>query len=284
MTVKTVRGHSPGGEWVYAEWRPAALARWVDRLWAFRGPTADRFKRVFPNGCVELLLNFAEPYRFAGDGSILDGAWISGPASSALVVEQPPFQDCMAARLRPAGARALAARPMSELAEPSIQLAELVGREAGELRERCAEAGLEPRLRLLAEWLRARIERSAGSTPAGEPVASWVLGELVASRGAAPIATLRREAGFSKRRMLTTFRDHVGLTPKRYARILRFHHALRVLQDAPADKRLVELAHDAFFYDQPHMNAEFRALGGVTPSQFLRARHPVGDGSTAADR
>lgn len=43
------------------------------------------------------------------------------------------------------------------------------------------------------------------------------------------------------------------------------------------------MALDACFYDQPHMNAEFRALAGVTPREFLATRHPVGDGSTASD-
>jgi AraC-like DNA-binding protein len=37
------------------------------------------------------------------------------------------------------------------------------------------------------------------------------------------------------------------------------------------------------FYDQPHLTAEFRTLAGMTPRQFLSARHPVGDGSTAAE-
>ena len=104
------------------------------------------------------------------------------------------------------------------------------------------------------------------------------------SHGATSIATLQRETGLSKRRLLGLFRDRVGLTPKVYARVLRFRHLTGLLQAAPPDARLTSLAFEAAFYDQPHMNAEFRALAGITPRAFLASRHPVGDGATVADR
>jgi AraC-like DNA-binding protein len=35
---------------------------------------------------------------------------------------------------------------------------------------------------------------------------------------------------------------------------------------------LSQVALDAGYYDQPHMNAEFREMAGLTPRQFLAAR------------
>jgi AraC-like DNA-binding protein len=86
----------------------------------------------------------------------------------------------------------------------------------------------------------------------------------------------------SKARLAGRFREQVGLTPKLYARVVRFHQTLGILQSG-GPGRLTDVALDGQFYDQPHMNAEFRALGGLTPREFLAARHPVGDGSTAND-
>ncbi|PRQ08199.1 helix-turn-helix transcriptional regulator [Enhygromyxa salina] len=265
-----------GAAWEYAWARPEGLRPWVDHQWAFRGPTVNRFKRVFPNGCVELIINFAEPYRT--DGFIHDSVVVSGLSTAPLVIEQPAAQDVIAARLTPAGARALLGLPMEELAHRHVALGDLLGPVASELRDRCAGLEVEDRLRLLAAWLRARLQ------PHPRDAAAWMVDALVESRGCASIEALRNHAGFSKRRVLASFRDQVGLTPKRYARVLRFRHALTTLQGVAPDTRLIEVAHAAGFYDQAHMNAEFRALGGVTPSTFLRARHPVGDGSTAADR
>ena len=108
------------------------------------------------------------------------------------------------------------------------------------------------------------------------------LAQLDASRGTIPIAALRERTGLSKARLVETFRDQVGLPPKLYGRVVRFRQALALLQRA-GSTRLTDVALDACFYDQPHMNAEFRALAGVTPREFLATRHPVGDGSTASD-
>jgi len=108
------------------------------------------------------------------------------------------------------------------------------------------------------------------------------MSRLDASGGTVPIAALRAHTGLSKARLVAAFRDQVGLTPKRYARVVRFHRTLGLLQ-AGGEDRLAEVALAGHFYDQPHMNAEFRTLGGITPRAFLAARHPVGDGSTASD-
>jgi AraC-like DNA-binding protein len=111
---------------------------------------------------------------------------------------------------------------------------------------------------------------------------AWAVAQLDASGGTAPIAALRERMGLSKTRLVEGFRDQVGLTPKLYGRIVRFHRVLGQLQ-AAGPARLTDVALDAQYYDQAHMNAEFRALGGVTPRTFLAARHPVGDGSTICE-
>jgi AraC-like DNA-binding protein len=111
---------------------------------------------------------------------------------------------------------------------------------------------------------------------------AWAVSRLDDSGGTVPIRELRAHVGMSKARLAGLFRDQVGLTPKLYARVVRFHQTLGMLQDG-GPGRLTDVALAASYYDQPHMNAEFRVLGGVTPSEFLAARHPVGDGSTAND-
>jgi AraC-like DNA-binding protein len=134
------------------------------------------------------------------------------------------------------------------------------------------------RFRVVAQWIGERFVRTHGMDKA----VAWAVAQLATSGGAIPIAELRERTGLSKARLVEAFRDQVGLAPKLYGRIVRFRQTLGRLQNA-GTVRLTDLALDAQYYDQPHMNAGFRALGGVTPRAFLAARHPVGDGSTASD-
>jgi len=64
----------------------------------------------------------------------------------------------------------------------------------------------------------------------------------------------------------------MGLTPKLYARIVRFRRAMAEIE-TPAP--LADVASACGYYDQPHMNAEFRALAGFTPRRLRAAsRYP----------
>jgi AraC-like DNA-binding protein len=59
------------------------------------------------------------------------------------------------------------------------------------------------------------------------------------------------------------------MSPKRYARLMRFRSLLASLRHAPADA-LGLLALEAGYSDQAHMTREFRAFAGVTPLQYLQ--------------
>ena len=281
MRLETVRGVMPRGSWTYSRWSPPALAGLVDHVWAYAGPTSHRRKRVLPNGRVELLINFSDPYRildYRGADSCRI-AWLGGPQVGPAILEQPPWQDVMGVRLLPAGAYGLLARPMRDVVGLSVDLADLVGPAAAELAERCDGAvSVAARFRIVAAWIAGRLAQHRGMDEA----LAWAVSRLDETGGTVPISTLRTHVGMSKARLAGLFREQVGLTPKLYARVVRFHQTLTLLQHG-GPGRLTDVALDARYYDQPHMNAEFRALGGLTPSEFLAARHPVGDGSTAAD-
>src|SRR5262249_31745479 len=218
MAIETVRGTAPGGAWSYSSWRPPHLAGLIDHLWAYSGLTSHRRKRIFPNGWVELLVNFGEPYRLVegGGSELCRSAWIGGPQLGPMVIEQPAYQYVLGVRLRPAGAYAVVARPMREVVGLSVDLADLVGPAAHELAARLEAAdSIAARFGIAAEWVGRRFARTHGISEA----VAWAVGQLDASCGAIPIGALRERTGLSKTRLVEAFRDQVGLAPKLYGRV-----------------------------------------------------------------
>lgn len=275
MGIVTRRVESHLGCWTQSRWSPPHLAGLVEAFWYFEGATTFPRERVFPNGMFELIVHFGEPYR------VVEGRWtgrcptacFGGLESSAWVVEAPASSPpVLGVRMHPAGAYALLANPLSEVAGLTVDLQDLVGRASGELIERChgAVSG-EERLRRAVDWVTGRMARSPGTDPA----IAWVAAEIERREGAVSIAGLRDRAGISKTRLATSFRDQIGVAPKQYARILRFRRVLGMVQagvGALADVALADVALAAGYYDQPHMNAEFRELSGFSPREFLAAR------------
>ncbi|MGW0838932.1 helix-turn-helix domain-containing protein [Streptomyces sp. NPDC002787] len=126
------------------------------------------------------------------------------------------------------------------------------------------------RFDLLDTALLARLAR--GPEPAPEVGHAWRL--LAGSAGARPIARIADEVGWSQGYLIRRFTQQIGLTPKASARVLRFRHAVAMLGHGAAS--LTEISAACGFYDQAHLNREFRAIAGTTPGQMAAARRVEG--------
>ena len=80
-------------------------------------------------------------------------------------------------------------------------------------------------------------------------------------------------------RELNPRRPHVGVTPKRVARIYRFARLILSV-DARRPVDWPGLAHTAGYFDQAHFSREFKDFTGHTPAQYLalRRRFPAEPG------
>lgn len=85
------------------------------------------------------------------------------------------------------------------------------------------------------------------------------------SRGHLPIRELIRASGIGRSRFERSFLDYVGVTPKLFARLVRFDYALRLRAANPA-LSWIAISHAAEYFDQNHLVKEFKAMTGQPPS------------------
>ena len=75
--------------------------------------------------------------------------------------------------------------------------------------------------------------------------------------------------------LATTFREHVGIPPKRLARLLRFSHAVELMLSCP-QATVGEVAAACGYYDQAHLDRDFREFAATTPTAYAAdPREPV---------
>jgi AraC-like DNA-binding protein len=189
-------------------------------------------------------------------------SFVSGlHAAPAFVEPGDSSWSCIELRLTPVAAHRILGLPMHELANTSVPL-ELLVNGAGELNDRMRDTESWPERFALVESLLCR--RLADSQASREIEWSWH--ELRRTAGRAPIGVLAGELGWSHRRLIARFREQVGLAPKAVARVMRFDHAVRELRSP--GRGLAEIAFDCGYFDQAHLNRDFRALAGTTPTAF----------------
>jgi AraC-like DNA-binding protein len=195
------------------------------------------------------------------------GSFVAGLTDGPVLVEHGGSARCLQVDLAPLAARRLLGLPMSELANRSVALEDVLGRPAGELVERVAAApSWADGFALVDRALMARLEEA----PPADPGVAWSLGRLAGSGGATPIGELVRELGWSHRRLIARFRDAVGLPPKLVARIVRFERLGGILA-AEAGVDMARAAAECGFFDQAHLAREVRDLAGVTPTELRAA-------------
>jgi AraC-like DNA-binding protein len=102
---------------------------------------------------------------------------------------------------------------------------------------------------------------------------------LAASYGTVPVGALSDAAGVSGNHLAAQFKSHVGVTPKRVARIYRFARLI-VSVDALRPVDWPWLAQTAGYFDQAHFGREFKDFTGLTPTEYLalRRRFPAEPG------
>jgi len=231
---------------------------------------APRREHVLPTGRMHLVVRLADdPLRlFCSDddhsGRTSSTAVVGGARASYYIREVSRPLCSVGATLLPGAAFVLFGARADELATRHTPLEDLWG--AGEvslLRERLASARSHAgRLDVFEAALAARLPRVHGLHPA----VAQALDDLRVSR---PVHEAVQRSGYSHRALVDLFSGAVGLTPKRYARVRRFHRALQ--RASRHDAPWVDVATGLGYSDQAHFVREFHEFAGVTPSRYRRA-------------
>lgn len=257
---------------MYLQRRPAPpLDAVVACLWASeRGALVHARERILPSGCdnVVIALHEAPLRRFADiddrRGNSIGNALWQGVHDAPVLRDTSAPACVVGISFRAGGGAALAGVPMGDLAGRTLALDALWGSAVARLRDRLQHAsGAVARLDLLEDWLLQRLAGVHGN----DPVVAQALALFAQAPTRARVESVRLATGCSPQRFIARFRDAVGLSPKRYARVLRFHTLVQRL-GAGRELSLAELALDAGYVDQSHLSNEFRRLGGLTPSAY----------------
>ena len=266
---------SPAG-WELAYRAPnPALRGYLHDYCGYREQTPQPLaRRELPHGGITLAVNLGAPLLIERAPY---ASFVAGLHDAAVITEHQGSQYGIELRLTPIGGYTMFGTPMRELTNAVVDLGTLLGPGGDTLVDRLAGTpGWAARFALLDDYLMRRFANG----PVASPEVVWAWRQLSRSGGALPVGALSAEIGWSHRHFVSRFREQIGLAPKALARVLRFRRALTLLGGAVPDP-WARIAVECGYSDQAHLNREFRALAGRTPTALLAARLP-GFGGIAA--
>lgn len=166
--------------------------------------------------------------------------------------------------------RAIIRTPLSEFRESTLPLADLGDAQLLALEDALGAARcVETIVGLLDNFLLAALRDRQRSSSAVDALVA----RIQRDHGATPIMGWAREAGVDSRSLERGFCAELGMTPKQYARVMRFKRHYHALISGGKKTLSADLEGYA---DQSHFNREFRHFTGVAPRTKLAGRMTQG--------
>jgi AraC-like DNA-binding protein len=264
---------------------PPPLVGLVDFFWSLRDAPSHSRECVIPSGTLELVINLHEdefrihrPSSLGGQGARFRGAIASGAYQRAFVVETRAHASIIGVHFESGGAASVLGVPAGELANQHVELEALWGRRAVALREQlCAAASSAERFRILEQALIERLARASSvrSLRSAQRDVAFALRRL--GEPGVGVGDVAKQLQLSHRRFIERFTDQVGMTPKRYSRVLRFQRALALVTGRETPP-WTQIASECGYFDQAHLCHDWTEFTGFSPEEFVRLRSvPVKD-------
>jgi len=184
-----------------------------------------------------------------------------GPQFSRVNIKVHRMLNAIRVDFLPGGMYRMLGIPMHELFDDGFDALDFFGAKMRSINEQLQHlSNLEEGQNIVEKFLLKEVSSLRGILPFDS-----ALRILLKNNGNMSIEKTARFSCLSLKQFERKCYERIGMTPKLYARILKFSKAYR-LHEACPQLTWTQIAYDAGYYDQMHMIRDFKAFAGVNPS------------------
>jgi AraC-like DNA-binding protein len=176
---------------------------------------------------------------------------------------------------QPQGAMMFFGIPLSEFYNQNISIKYLLKDQISDLESKLHIAGsFEEKKILVEDFLISQLKENYKKYEQARIKNSIDL--INESKGVINIEKLASEAFLGRKQFERTFSEFIGSSPKQFLKTIRFQNAIHIMEKNNR-LSLADLAYQCGYYDQAHMNNDFKSLAGMTPKQYFAECEPYSD-------
>lgn len=228
-------------------------------------PERDTFAArytLMPNACGTLSLAF-------DGGAVTAELWGAATAPVLLGAEPNRYRVLLLIQLSPCGLYQITRQNQRELAGRRLSLGDLDSGLTQQLNRAFVTSGSAMELAAACNGVLARrMETRVVSD------ALFLAANVISqNHGQVRVNELARQTCYSQRHLNRLFQTQIGMGVKDYARLTRFQYVLKHLQKRNRFRPsgyLAELSQEAGYFDQAHLDKDFKAISGVSPRHYLQ--------------
>ncbi|MEM7801391.1 MAG: helix-turn-helix domain-containing protein [Chloroflexota bacterium] len=250
------------------------LRSFVKSIILYEGYTGShRFEMLLPDGNLQLVIALDDRPRaiYGGAGKpdrALKQAWLTGLQMQPVIYHSEQNASTLVIQFEVGGLFALTGMPASEFESAMIDASSVIDCWLEELRDALYHIPFVNRLQYAEACLLDQLLKSQRDLNYSRPVGAVWYAVQALYQNHSSLSIISDSVNYSQKRLIELFKLHVGVSPKRYARLLRFS---RALQHVTGGENLSEIAHQLGYYDQAHMSNEFRSFAAMTPAVYRQS-------------
>lgn len=215
-----------------------------------------------PQNAIFFYINDQVKVQTGGEGSFVlqPRSVVVGPQLTRVSLDINKSFKAVRIGFQPGGLFRLLGIPMREMIDKAYDATDLFGSELAEINDKLSEADSFDEMKMIVEtFLLQKISRLKSALPFDEAIL-----ELLRLHGNVSIDKIASAACLSLRQFERVCHDRLGLSPKVFARVVRFSKAYRI-RESQSDISWTSIAHDCGYFDQMHLIRDFKEFAGVLP-------------------
>jgi len=255
----------------------ARLEPWIHCYWyvepdlqsaSVQKEVADRHQLLIPDGYSELVFRLEGSFmRWRVDApekaAEMRASYVIGGRSHSVLTHTPGGLRLAGVKMDPRALHTLLKMPLTEFRDTIVSCADVACPSLRDLEDEVANLVSVDRLAAVFDrfFLRRLTDEVAEETSIAR-----LLERIRATHGAQSIMTWASDHSVDPRTLERRFLARMGMTPKQFARIVRFKNSYRRLGVQQPGERRTYLES---YYDESHFHREFRHFLGTSPVKWM---------------
>lgn len=192
---------------------------------------------------------------------------IIGPQLTPVTLDLGKKHSNLVVILKPCGLYRLLGIPLSEILDCDFDARFLIGKEITYVIDQLLDTSCSAkRNTIIQTFLLGKLSKLKPALPIDKAML-----QLVRTQGNLTMDLLASQSCLSVRQLERQSLDRIGLSPKYFARMVRFSEAYKFKERNP-NTPWTEISHSFGYYDQMHLIRDFRHFTGINPSMVKSAQ------------
>lgn len=253
---------------IYKQQIPSGiLSNFINCFWMVDSQSDATIKteKIIPDGYPEMIFHYRKPYRANITGSWYqqDKDLMAGQIKNHFYLSNTGESGMIGIKFQPWALKVLFDTDMSKLTDKVLTIdQELLAQIKPVKQTACGQNAFEDKVSKIEDWFSAFLSNKNFHISKGQKATQLI----IERKGGITIKEVLDQVGISERSLERYFKDHIGLTPKFYSRVIRFSNIFHLMHDKSF--KWTDITYLAGFYDQSHFIKNFKEFTGEEPSNY----------------